>query len=150
MPADCELDSCGELPVGPCAECAKAMCASHRAQGENGPIVNRCAECERRESQRRLEIFQGLREYDSPAVQRELHAQERIKKIARRLAETGIVPDTPATEGRRVGRGLLGRRRKEQGVGSLFLIEKISATGTSPIIGHGARIPGPRRTEVRP
>lgn len=114
MPAECEINGCGVLAVGRCAECGKGMCASHRAHGEYGPIVNRCSECERRENQKRLEIFEGLREDDNPVVQRELRAQRRIKYIARRLTEAGIVPDPPVMEGRRAGRGLVGRRKREQ------------------------------------
>jgi hypothetical protein len=116
MPAECEINYCGVLAVGRCVECGKAMCASHRAQGEYGPIVNRCSECMRRETQKRFEIFHGLREDDNPVVQRRLHAQERIKNVARQLAVAGIAPDTPVTESGRAGRGLFGLR-KEQGTG---------------------------------
>ena len=116
MPADCEVNGCGVLAIGRCVECGQAMCASHRARGEGGPITNLCSECERKRTQRWLEELQGVRESDDPRVRREMRAQEQIKRVAHRLAEAGFGPDSRANEGRRLSQGvarrLLGRARE--------------------------------------
>jgi hypothetical protein len=46
--AECEVDDCGVLAIGRCAQCGRAMCESHRALGSNDtPVINQCAPCQR-------------------------------------------------------------------------------------------------------
>ncbi len=54
MAALCEVASCGVLAVGRCASCSRAMCTSHRAVGQKGPVVDRCVQCEQARADDRL------------------------------------------------------------------------------------------------
>lgn len=118
MAAECEVDDCGVLAIGRCARCGRAMCTSHRAhEGDGGPIVNQCSECWHA---LREPFFPAPGDPDHPDVrlQREQRAREQVKNIARRLAQAGFQPGSPASEGKRPGRGLFGRPREAREPGS--------------------------------